>query len=61
MRPTWMVPNVCSSFEVERYRKCKLNSHREKSEEKQEKTISNKLVENPIYKANNKYMQLKIG
>lgn len=56
-----MVPNVCSSFEVERYRKCKLNSHREKSEEKQEKTISNKLVENPIYKANNKYMQLKIG
>ena len=56
-----MVPNVCSSFEVERYRKCKLNSQREKSEEKQEKTISNKLVENPIYKANNKYMQLKIG
>ena len=56
-----MVPNVCSSFEVERYRKCKLNSHREKTEEKHEYKISNKLGGNTMYKANNKYMQLKIG
>ena len=56
-----MVANVCSSLEVDRYRKCKLNSHRVVTEEKQEFNVSKKLVTNPIYKANSKYMQLKIG
>lgn len=60
MRPTWM-QNTSSSLEVERYRKCKLNSHREQSEAKHEYRVSNKFEGNPMYKANNKYMQLKSG